>query len=101
MGFFHKLTDKSDMGVSLVKNLADDSLPKVELGLQGVCTDKLNSKVKVTFLSSLMTAENSQWDANMSLIKWSPYQEVLRFNSKKEPVLSISTIIISHHLDIK
>ena len=54
VGYFHSLNDKTQLGASVSKNLEDaNSKPKFELGVNGKCTDKFSSRVKVSSLFQL------------------------------------------------
>lgn len=48
LGYFHSLNDKTQLAISFGKNLEDaNSSTKVEVGVNGKCSDKFSSKVKV------------------------------------------------------
>ena len=50
LGYFHSLNDKTQLGLSVTKNLDDaNSKSKFEIGVNGKCTDKFSSRVKVFF----------------------------------------------------
>jgi hypothetical protein len=59
-GYYHQLSDKSQLAFSVANNLEDpNAKTKMELGLNGKCTDKFASRVKVLRLFRWTTLENS------------------------------------------